>query len=278
MLAGCLSSIQANSGERLSGQVETIVVDNASNDGSFETIAGSFPWVRLIQNQQNVGFARANNQGILAGRSPYVLLLNSDTVVQPGAFEHLLAFMDQRVTVGAAGPRLLNGDGSLQPSAHPMMTPGREFWRLLFLDTVWPRATYPKEWWNSNTASPVEVLKGAAMMLRREALEKVGVLDEDYFMYSEEVDFCYRLKRAGWELWYVPAAVVTHFGEASTRQERDRMFLELYRSKVRFFRKSGGTGYARRFKLLALMAYLPRVLLQPRTKRFRHLLAELPQM
>lgn len=214
-----------------------------------------FPWTQLIENPENVGFARANNQGIQVSISEYVLLLNSDTVVHPGAVDVLIDFMEAHPQAGACGPRLLNGDGSLQPSVHPMLTPAREFWRLLFLDQVWPKATYRQASWDVTTPRPVEVIKGACLLVRRSALDQIGLLDESYFMYTEEVDLCYRLAQAGWELWYVPTAVVTHFGGASSRQVHDEMYLELYRSKVRFYRKFGGRQRANRFKLYLVIAY-----------------------
>jgi GT2 family glycosyltransferase len=294
LLAECLASV---SGSRL--QVEgpaaqslttaTFIVDNASTDGSATMVRERFPWVRLIENPENVGFARANNQGLAQAQGRYVLLLNPDTEVHPGALEVLVAFMDAHPRAGACGARLLNADGSLQPACHSMLTPDREFWRLLFLERLWPRATYRMGHWDSVTPRRVEVIKGACLLLRREALDQVGTLDESYFMYTEEVDLCYRLAAAGWELWYVPAAVVTHYGEASSGQVREEMYLQLYRSKVQFYRKFGGAKHARLAKVLLALAYTPRAvvvslaaLAQPaqrtRAHLYRRFLAELPGM
>ena len=238
---------------------------------------------------ENAGFARANNQGLAQAQGRYVLLLNPDTEVHPGALEALVAFMDAHPQAGACGARLLNADGSLQPACHPMLTPGREFWRLLFLERLRPRATYPMHRWDTVTPRRVEVIKGACLLLRRAALDQVGVLDDSYFMYTEEVDLCYRLAQAGWELWYVPAAVVTHYGEASSRQVREEMYVQLYRSKIQFYRKFGGAPRARLAKTLLALAYAPRwlaaaagSLFSPTLARpariFRRLLAELPGM
>lgn len=270
-------------------RLETIVVDNASADGSAALIAAEFPWVNLIQNSENVGFARANNQGIAYSQGRYVLLLNSDTEMHPGCLAALVAFMQTHPRAAAAGARLLNQDGSLQPSCQPMLTPGREFWRLVFLDHLWPRATYRMRRWDMQRPRPVAVIKGACLLLRREALRQVGLLDERYFMYTEEVDICYRLAQAGWTLWYVPAAVVTHDGEASSRQAAQAMYIQLYRSKVQFYRKTGGERQARYFKRLLKLAYAPRRTLvaaaawfwptwRARAETYRRLLAELPQM
>lgn len=270
-------------------QPETILVDNASSDGSAGMVRERFPWVRLVENGENVGFARANNQGIALAQGRYVLLLNSDTVLRPGALEALVAFMDAHPAAGACGARLLNADGTLQPAAHPMLTPGRELWRLLFLERIRPRATYPMHRWDIVTPRRVEVIKGAALLLRRAALDQVGPLDEGYFMYTEEVDLCYRLAAAGWELWYMPAAEVVHYGGSSTRQAHEDMYVQLYRSKVQFYRKFGGEPRAARFKAALRLAYTPRWaaaalagLFSPSLARqartFRRLLTDLPGM
>lgn len=268
---------------------ETIVVDNASSDGSATMVRERFPDVQLIENRRNIGFALANNQGIAHSRGRYLLLLNSDTVVHPGALQTMVDFMDGHPATGACGARLLNGDGSLQPSVHPMLTPGREFWRLSFLEQLQPRATYPVQDWDTVTPRSVEVIKGACLLLRRSALHEVGLLDDRYFMYTEEVDLCYRLTQAGWQLWYVPRAVVTHFGEASSRQVREEMYLQLYYSKLQFFHKFGGEKRVRQAKALLALAYAPRVVIassaalasptwRPRARTWRRLLAELAGM
>jgi hypothetical protein len=219
-----------------------------------------FPRARLIANAENVGFARANNQAMAMCSGRYAVLLNSDTEVRPGALRELVAFMDRRPDVGAAGPLLLNADGSLQPSCHPMLTPGREFWRLMFLDRLRPQATYAMERWSREEPHVVEVIKGACLMLRRATLDQVGLLDERYLIYTEEVDLCYRNAQAGWGLYWVPTAHVMHFGAASTSQMAERMYIQLYRSKVQFIAKFGGRVRAAVFKVLIAMAYLPRVL------------------
>ena len=268
---------------------ETIVVDNASSDDSAAMVRQDFSDVQLIENRRNVGFALANNQGIVHSRGRYLLLLNSDTVVHPGAVQTMIDFMDGHPEIGACGPRLLNGDGSLQPSAHPMLTPGREFWRLSFLEQLSPQAAYPVQRWDTVTPRPVEVIKGACLVLRRAALDQIGLLDDRYFMYTEEVDLCYRLAQVGWQLWYVPQPVVTHFGEASSKQMREEMYIQLYRSKLQFYRKFGGKSRARQAKALLALAYAPRAVAasaaallrpawRPRARTWRRLLAELSCM
>jgi hypothetical protein len=268
---------------------EVWIVDNASTDGSPQMVRERFPWVHLIENHENVGFAAANNQAIRLSQGRYILLLNSDTEVQPGALPALVGFMDAHPRAGAAGARLLNADGTFQPSCHPMLAPGREFWRLLFLERLWPRATYPMHRWDLETPRPVEVIKGACLLLRWEALDQVGLLDEGYFMYTEEVDLCYRLAQADWQLWWVPRAEVVHHEAQSSRQAPERMYLQLYRSKVQFYRKFGGPHRAEQFKWLLRLAYWPRLavaslgaVLSPslaaQARTLRRLLAELPDM
>lgn len=297
LLLHCLESIQEirdfEFGGSLSSEApqlaEVIVVDNASMDNSPAEVAIRFPWVKLIVNRENLGFACANNQGIQMASGHYILLLNSDTLMHPGSLAALVNFMQHTPQAGACGPRLLNADGSLQHACHPMLTPGREFWRLLFLDPVYPRSIYPLERWDNSEPRPVEALKGACLLVRRAALDQVGLLDERYFMYTEEVDLCHRLHLAGWSLWYVPPAVVTHFGGRSSRQIAETMYVQLYRSKIQFYRKFGGDGLARLAKLLYTVAYAPRWLAAaalaqirpeyaPSARAYHHLLIDLPGM
>jgi GT2 family glycosyltransferase len=256
-LADCLRSIEAT----MDGlDVEVIVVDNASHDSSADMVRQSFPWVRLVQNQENLGFARANNQAIRMSRADLILLLNSDTEVRSSALAELVEFMRSHRKAGAAGARLLNTDGSLQPSCHPMLAPWREIWRLLLLDRISQRSSYPMDRWGMIEPRRVDVIKGACLMLRREALDTVGLLDERYFMFTEEIDLCHRLAVGGWELWWIPRAEVLHHGGISTRQIEPRMNVELYRSKVQFVRKFSGERQARLFKIMLRLVYRPRLL------------------
>ena len=289
LLARCLSSLEQEAFGDVAPQCEVFVVDNASTDGSRQRVRDEFLWVSLIENEKNLGFAQANNLALAQAQGEFVLLLNSDTRLLPGALQALLAFMAAHPPAGACGARLLNADGSLQPSCQPMLTPEREFWRLSFLDMLLPRATYRMTSWPVDQPRQVEIIKGACLLLRRAALDQIGRLDEAYFMYTEEVDLCYRLAQAGWELWWVPQAQVIHYGGASSRQAAEAMYLQLYRSKVQFYRKFGGEQRARRFKRLVRLAYWPRLAaatlvtlttsrLANETRIYRQLLAELPNM
>lgn len=256
LLRQCLESVYRTSGDLAT---ELIVVDNGSSDGSGAMVRDRFPLATLIENAENRGFASANNQAMGIAHGRYLLLLNSDTRVCAGAFTELVAFMEDAPAVGAVGPRLLNADGSLQPSCHPMLTPWREFWRLMFLERVRRLATYDMARWPTDRPHRVEVIKGACLLLRREALDQIGLLDERYFMYTEEVDLCYRLVLAGWELYWLPKALVIHYEGQSAKQIAESMYVQLYRSKVQFFRKYGGERRARLFKRLLRLAYWPRL-------------------
>jgi N-acetylglucosaminyl-diphospho-decaprenol L-rhamnosyltransferase len=260
LLAQCLDSIYQSGNEPV---IELIVVDNASSDGSQGMILERFPQTRLIQNPTNVGFARANNQGILQSRGRYVLLLNSDTLVRSGALQSLLEFMDNHVEAGAASARLLNADGSLQYSCSPAPTLTSEFLRMFHLPGIRADGYYSMDEWDVNQPRSVDVLLGACMLIRREALDQVGLLDEQYFMYSEEVDLCSRLRSSGWRLYWVPTAEVVHFGGQSTRQASADMFLRLYESKLIYFRKNYGRIHALAYKMLLMISSLVRILLVP---------------
>jgi GT2 family glycosyltransferase len=260
LLERCLESVRREAAAKANGTVETIVVDNASIDGTPALIRERFPWVKLIANGTNAGFARANNQALALSTGEFVLLLNSDAVLLDGALAALDGFLAQHAAAGAVGPLLLNPDGTLQASAGPMLTPGRELWRLAFLDRLLKWGSYDQARWSTAAPRRVEVLKGACMLLRKEALDQVGYLDEGFFFYTEEVDLAFRLDRAGWELWWYPLARVLHEGGASTRQVAEPMYIELYRSKLQFFRKFGGKRQADRYKRFLRFAYWPRLI------------------
>jgi len=260
LLDECLASIYRNP---LGGEYEVWVVDNDSTDGTQQMLQHKYPQIRLIANAQNLGFARANNQAIRQSTGRYVLCLNPDTEVKPGSIELLLGFMEQHTEAGGAGPYLLNSDGSFQISAYPMPTLGREFWRMFTLDRLRNFDVYAEHCVDSIEYCQVEVLKGACMLLRREALEQVGLFDEDYFIYTEEVDLCYRMNQAGWGLYWVPEARVLHHEGQSTHQVAEEMFLRLYQTKILFFRKRYGLLTSWIYKLILLAAAIFRLALSP---------------
>lgn len=258
LLADCLASIRAH--PPVVGAYEIWVVDNASHDGSADMVRQEFPEVRLIESGGNLGFAGGNNLAIERSNGRYILLLNPDTALLPGALTELLAFMDAHPTAAGAGSRLLNPDLSLQPSCHPLPTISREVSRLLHLDYFPPYyGSYNMYRWDTAVPRRVDIVQGASFILRRVVLDKVGLLDDGYFMYSEEVDLCYRIHRAGWSLYWVPTSQVIHYGGQSTAQVADKMFVELYRGKLLYFRKNYGPVAAALYKLILTIAAVPRL-------------------
>ena len=191
------------------------------------------------------------------------MLLNPDTELLPGALERLAGFIQQTPAVGAVGPRTLNPDHSLQTSCYPMPTLAREFWRLFHLDKFRPFGVYDMSRWDHKVPRKVDVLLGACILFRNDALDEVGLLSEEYFMYSEEVDLCYRLGKGGWEVYWLPEAEMIHYGGQSTVQVSREMFIHLYQSKLLFFRKNYGSGNAFVYKMILLFSALTRLCLTP---------------
>lgn len=208
LLRGCLQALWAGCG--IPGEV--VVIDNASVDGSAGMVQQEFPEARLIANAQNVGYAHANNQGIVASRGRYIVLLNSDTLPQEDTFAELIAFMESHPQAAIVGPRLLRPDGAAQPYAFgsdptPGYLLGRGLSRLLF-------RRYLHDW-ASDAIQEVHWVSGACLMARREAVERVGMLDERFFMYFEDNDWCLRMRQAGWQVYYNPRAEIVHLGGRS---------------------------------------------------------------
>ncbi|MBP1464739.1 glycosyltransferase family 2 protein [Candidatus Chloroploca sp. M-50] len=196
-------------------RAEIIVVDNASDDGSGAMVAADFPQVTLIQNAQNVGFARANNQALALAQGRYLLLLNTDTLVPPGALAGLLHFMATNPEVGACSPRLLTAEGQPQAFAFgddptPAYLLRRGLWRLLL--------KRPLHDWGVAQVLEVAWVAGTCLMLRRETLARVKGFDEAFFMYFEDVDLCRRIRHDGWKICYVPTIAITHLGGQSLQQ------------------------------------------------------------
>lgn len=224
LLAACLASIQSHPP---ACAFEVWVVDNSSADGSAAMIRERYGDVRVIENQENVGFARANNQAICASAAKFVLLLNSDTVVNPGALTELVRFMQEHPGAGVAGAQLLNRDGSLQRSVQRFPTCISELMTVSGLFHQRTARTY-------EVPTQVEAVVGASMMVRRTAFEEVGLLDERYFMYTEEVDWCHRIHNAGWDVYIVPSARIVHVDGGSSGPIAADKLLWLSRGRLRF--------------------------------------------
>ena len=255
LLAACLESVfslQYSVSSATNGlNTEVLVVDNASHDGSAAMVRERFPSVHVIENLENRGFAAANNQAFLQTTGRYVLMLNPDTTVRPGALETLVKFMDDHPRVGACGGKLFYGDGTLQHSAFRFPTLSQIF--LDFFPLNWRltdsrlNGRYPREWYARGELFQVDHPLGADFLVRRKTAEQVGWLDDKFFIYCEEIDWAIRIKRAGWQIWCVPQAEIVHHEAQSTRQFRDAMFVELWRARKRLFAKH----YSPQFRWLA---------------------------
>ena len=237
LLAQCLASVYAHPPDC---PYDVWVVDNASADGSAAMVRQRFPDVHLIQNTENAGFARANNQAIRSSNGELVLLLNSDTIVQQGALGRMVSFAAQ---AGAAivGADVRNADGTLQWSYGQFPTVFSETLYALGLNSRGPfagRLSMPAA--PSGQGTETDWVLGAALLVRRSVLDRVGLLDEDFFMFSEEVDLARRVKTAGGKVYALGGARIIHLGQQSTRQVSGAMKAELFRSKVRYFRKHHG--------------------------------------
>ena len=261
LLRECLDSIYASLAESTLAS-EVIVVDNASHDGSAAMVQENFPQVRLIANEENRGFAAANNQALRAigygtGDTPhpslpkYVMLLNPDTIVGEGALTTLVRFMDENPRAGACGARLLHSDGSFQHSAFAFPTLFQvflDFFPINYrLTNSRVNGRYPRRLYQTGKPFSIDHPLGAALIVRREAIEQVGLLDERFFIYCEEIDWCLRIKAAGWSIWCVPEAQIVHYVARSTGQFRDETFVALWRSRYQLF----GKHYSRFFQWMA---------------------------
>lgn len=232
LTTSCLASLPAAA---RAVRWEAWVIDNASTDDSVAAIRTRYPDVHLVANATNVGFAAANNQGIRASTGRFVLLLNSDTVMAPLALDRLVAFADDHPRAGVVGPMLVNPDGSYQTGPTPYPSVLNELLSVTGLGRRVSHRGYPsRPLSRARQVQRTDYVGGACMLGRRAAIDEVGGLDEGYFMYSEEPDWCWRMRSRGWEVWYTPDATVTHFGGQSTHQAREAMVIALYRSKVRF--------------------------------------------
>jgi len=241
---------------------EIILVDNASADGSAGMVRDEFPAVRLLANTDNRGFAAANNQAFALAEGRYVLLLNPDTEIRDDALRRVLDFAESRPDAGVIGCRVRYPDGTQQSTT----------FRYLRLSTVLVNLLIPNRWirrsrWlgrsryigmDLDCVQDVEVVAGCFMLVPREVLDKVGGMDEGFWMYGEEADWCYRIRRAGWRILYAPVATVLHHGGQSARQRPDRMVRAMARSQLRFLAKTQGPAAAWVANLLMLARDLPR--------------------
>ena len=228
-LEQCLQSVQ-KALEGIEGEV--FVVDNHSDDDSVVTIREQYPWVRLIENQENLGFSKANNQAIRQSQADYVLLLNPDTVVVEDTLRGVLTFMDEHPKAGGAGVMMCYEDGSKAPeSRRALPTPWVAALKMLGFTKRYYMSHLP---WDQPCR--IEVVSGAFCLLRHEALKTVGLLDEDFFMYGEDIDLSFRLLKGGWENWYLPYSII-HYKGRSTQKSDYRYVHVFYQAMLIFFQK-----------------------------------------
>lgn len=235
----CLASIK----EQTAGIVyETIVIDNNSADGSQEMVANEFPEVILVANKDNVGFAAANNQGMEIARGRYLLLINSDTIVLDRAIQSCIEFADSKPDAGVVGCRILNQDGSLQPSCFMCPSPLNLFLSATYLYKMFPgNRFFGRElmtWWKHDCEMDVEVIRGCFMLVRKEAFDEVGPMDDSFFMYGEESDWCFRFSKDNWRIVFTPSAQIIHLGGQSSRQVKPQMMLQARSGILQFIRKN----------------------------------------
>ncbi len=240
-LRNCLDSVFATVRQI---EIEVIVVDNASSDDSVSVVEREFPQVKLIKNESNRGFAAANNQGMKAARGRYVLLLNSDTIVLDEALDATVRFADSEPQAAVVGCRVVNPDRTLQATGFMYPSLLNMVLSCTYLYKLFPRSRFfgreRMTWWDRDDVREVDVVTGCFMLVRREAIEQVGGMDEAFFMYGEETDWCYRFKQAGWKMLFAPAGQIIHYGGASSRQRRVEMAIQLRRSILLFIRKHQG--------------------------------------
>ena len=237
-LRQCLASL---SGEACRCPAEIIVVDNASSDGSPEMVASDFPHVKLIRNQANLGFAKANNLGVALSGGRYLCFVNSDVKVLPDCLGRLVDYCEQHAEAGIVGPRVIGGDGRLQRSCRGFPGVWNMFCRALALDTLFPWCSlftgYSLWHWPQDSVRSVGILSGCFWLVRRQAVEQVGLLDESFFMYGEDMDWCRRFWSRGWQAVFVPSAEAIHYGGASSSNAPVQFYVERHRADLRSWQK-----------------------------------------
>jgi GT2 family glycosyltransferase len=237
-LSKCILSL---AGSLANGSSEIIVVDNASTDGSPEMVCDQFPQVKLIRNTENLGFAKANNIGIRQCTGNYIALINSDVEVLNGCVDRLIEYMKQNSDIGMLGPQILDENRNVQRSCMGFPSVWNTFCRAFALDVLFPNiklfSSYMMSYWSHNTIRNVDVINGCFWLIRRQATDKVGLLDERYFIYAEDKDWCKRFWDSHWKIVYYPEAKAIHYGGASSSNAPIKFYIELCRANLQYWRK-----------------------------------------
>jgi len=238
LLRDCLSSVYEHAGNI---DYEIIVIDNASTDGSASMVKNDFRQVILIKNSDNRGFATANNQGMTVAKGRYVLLLNSDTIVLDNSIANTVRFADENPRAAVTGCRVLNPDRTLQRTCFMFPSILNMLLSITYLYKLFPKSRFfgreQMTWWGRNDVRQVDVVTGCFMLVRRKAIEQAGMMDEQFFMYGEETDWCYRFRQKGWKVMFAPVGEIIHFGGQSTAQKPVAMIVQLRLSILKFMKK-----------------------------------------
>jgi len=238
LLCNCLRSVYE---ETRGIDFEIIYIDNASTDGSVEMVTQKFPQVKIIRNNENRGFIIASNQGIERAKGRYVLLLNSDTIILDNAITKTVKFADKHPDSAVFGCKVLNPDRTLQRSCHMFHSVLNLFLSATYLYKIFPKSKFfgreEMTWWDYNDAREVEVIVGCYSLVRKKAIEQVGLMDDIYFFYGDDVDWCYRFKQSGWKVIFTPDPKIIHYGGQNTKQMEEAFFLQLQGAKLMFMRK-----------------------------------------
>lgn len=260
-LLECLGSLASGA---YKGELEVIVVDNNSADGSQDAVRQEFPGVKLICNSDNLGFAKANNIGIRQCTGHYIALINSDVNVKKDCITYLVDYLEKNKIVGMVGPRIIGGDGKQQHSCRGFPSVWNMVCRALALDAMFPNSRWTTGYQlphrPDNKCSEVDILSGCFWLARRSAVEKVGLLDEAFFIYGEDMDWCKRFWAAGWPLVYVPFTESTHYGGASSANAPQRFFVEMQKADLQYWMKHHSSGTVLVYKAIVLLHHGVRVL------------------
>jgi len=258
-LLKCLNSLSNSVG--YSGEI--IVVDNASSDGSAYLIESNYPDVKLLRNEENRGFARASNMGMRRSSGRYLCLVNSDVIVSEDCIQKLVIFMDENQEVGMVGPKVLNVDGTLQPTCKHFPSIWNSLCQALGLNNLFPKSVFFSEccmrYWPHDSIRSVDTLGGCFLMVRRKALDEVDLLDEDFFFYGEDIDWCKRFHKAGWDVVFYPQAEIIHFGGASSKNAPIRFYLEMQKADLQYWRKHHGRLGQAAYWMIILLRQLVRL-------------------
>lgn len=252
----CLASLGAAGGGL---DCQLIVVDNASSDGTPAMVEREFPSAALIRNAENLGFARANNAGLRLARARYVCLVNSDVIVPPGCLPSMVAYMDANPSVGLLGPRMLDAAGDPAPSCMRRPSLRIALVNALGLARWFPGSRLHLDNFHSGAVQPVDVLNGWFWMARAEAVDQVGPLADEYFMYGEDIDWCDRFWAAGWPVVYFPRASAVHLGGASSARAPLRFYVEMHRANLQYWRRRHSPPSQAAYLALAALHHLVRV-------------------